>query len=51
MPNRQEPLLYTITIPKADIDGLHGVHATLYENGSTSPKVDKNVQDFSYNWD
>ncbi len=49
-PSDPDPLLYTARIPAADINSLHGVHATFYAPGSTTPRADTLLPDLQYNW-
>jgi sugar lactone lactonase YvrE len=47
-PSDPTPLAYTIYIPASDVQSLHGVRATLYAEGSSTPLEDATVPMFHY---
>ena len=49
-PSSSAPLAYTIYIPAADVQALHGVRATFYPEGSTTPGDDSTAPTFQYDW-
>ena len=46
----QAPLLYVVKVPAADIEELHGVHATLDDGTATQAHLDKTIPELTYDW-
>ncbi|MGI8587843.1 MAG: glycosyltransferase family 39 protein [Chloroflexia bacterium] len=50
VPHDPRPMLYTVSIPAADIEAAQGVHAAVYAPGAAQPREELKIPGLEFDW-